>query len=73
MTPEEAISGFANPATITVLAMLILAAGLTRTGVTLAAAQMIARVAGGSDARLLVAPRSASPAEYGFITVLSLF
>ena len=30
--PAEAISGFSNPATVTVLAMLMLAGGLTRTG-----------------------------------------
>ena len=32
-TPEEAISGFANPATITVLALMILAVGLEENGV----------------------------------------
>lgn len=32
ISPEEAISGFANEATITVLAMLILSAGISRTG-----------------------------------------
>ena len=32
VTPEEAVSGFANPATVTVLAMLVLAEGLKRTG-----------------------------------------
>ncbi|WP_179352100.1 SLC13 family permease [Winogradskyella vidalii] len=32
-TPEEAVSGFANPATITVLALMILAVGLEENGV----------------------------------------
>ncbi|WP_179376820.1 SLC13 family permease [Winogradskyella wichelsiae] len=32
-TPEEAISGFANPATVTVLALMILAVGLEENGV----------------------------------------
>ncbi|MDJ0616360.1 MAG: SLC13 family permease [Calothrix sp. MO_192.B10] len=32
VTPEESISGFSNPATITVMAMFILSAGITRTG-----------------------------------------
>jgi di/tricarboxylate transporter len=32
-TPEEAISGFANPATITILALMILAVGLEENGV----------------------------------------
>lgn len=33
VTPEEGISGFSNSATITVMAMFILSAGVTRTGV----------------------------------------
>jgi di/tricarboxylate transporter len=33
VTPDEAISGFGNSATITVMAMFILSAGITRTGV----------------------------------------
>ncbi|MGF1535851.1 MAG: SLC13 family permease [Elainellaceae cyanobacterium] len=32
VTPEEGISGFANPATITVMAMFILSAGIAQTG-----------------------------------------
>lgn len=32
VTPEEGISGFGNPATITVMAMFILSAGIARTG-----------------------------------------
>jgi len=32
-TPEEAVSGFANPATITILALMILAVGLEENGV----------------------------------------
>lgn len=33
VTPDEGISGFSNSATITVMAMFILSAGITRTGV----------------------------------------
>jgi di/tricarboxylate transporter len=33
VSPEEGISGFSNNATITVMAMFILSAGITRTGV----------------------------------------
>ncbi|MEC4851886.1 MAG: SLC13 family permease, partial [Jaaginema sp. PMC 1079.18] len=33
VTPEEGISGFSNTATITVMAMFILSAGINRTGV----------------------------------------
>ncbi len=32
VTPEEGVSGFSNPATITVMAMFILSAGISRTG-----------------------------------------
>ncbi len=32
VTPEEGISGFSNPATITVMAMFILSSGITKTG-----------------------------------------
>ena len=32
ITPEESISGFSNSATITVMAMFILSAGISRTG-----------------------------------------
>jgi di/tricarboxylate transporter len=46
VTPAEAISGFASEATVTVLAMLILAGGLTRTGATAALGRFIGRAAG---------------------------
>lgn len=32
LTPEQAVSGFSNPATVTVAAMFVLSAGLARTG-----------------------------------------
>jgi anion transporter len=35
VTPEEGVAGFGNPATITVMAMFILSAGISRTGVIL--------------------------------------
>ncbi|MDH3746504.1 MAG: SLC13 family permease, partial [Acidobacteriota bacterium] len=34
VTPQEGISGFSNPATVTVGAMFILSAGLQKTGAT---------------------------------------
>jgi di/tricarboxylate transporter len=46
VTPEEAVSGFASPATVTVLAMLVLAAGLTRTGAIATLGRLMARAAG---------------------------
>lgn len=53
VSPEEAVSGFASPATVSVLAMLILAGGLNRTGATTLAAQALSRLAGPGQWRLL--------------------
>lgn len=44
ITPEEALSGFSNPATITVGAMFILSAGLYRTGAVNAIGSGLARL-----------------------------
>lgn len=52
-TPRQGISGFAHEATITVALVLVLAAGLLRTGVVDVLARWAARVAGGSEMRLL--------------------
>lgn len=41
ITPEEGISGFSNPATITVAAMFVLSAGLQKTGAVAIAARAI--------------------------------
>ena len=54
VAPEEAISGFSNPATITVLAMFILSAGITRTGMINALAKHMVRLAGNSELRQLL-------------------
>lgn len=52
-TPRQGISGFAHEATITVALVLILAAGLLRTGAIDVLARWTARVAGRSELRLL--------------------
>jgi di/tricarboxylate transporter len=44
VTPAQAISGFANEATITVAAMFVLSAGLQRTGALAALGRLFARV-----------------------------
>ena len=54
VAPEEAISGFSNPATITVLAMFILSAGVTRTGMINALAKHMIRLAGNNELRQLL-------------------
>ena len=54
VTPAEALSGFSNLAVVTVWAMFILSAGLSRTGVANIVGQQLLRLAGRSEARLLV-------------------
>lgn len=54
VSPEEAISGFSNPATITVLAMFILSGGISRTGMINLLAKRMIRLAGTSELRQLV-------------------
>ena len=53
VTPTEAVSGFSNPAVITVWAVLILSAGLSRTGIASLIGHRVLRVAGNSEVRLL--------------------
>lgn len=45
VSPEEGISGFANPATVTVAAMFVLTAGLQKTGATAAVGRLLVRLA----------------------------
>lgn len=44
LTPEQGLSGLGNPATVTVAAMFVLSAGLSRTGVLGAATSLLIRV-----------------------------
>ncbi|MBN2030115.1 SLC13 family permease [bacterium] len=52
--PEQALYGFANPATTTVAAMFVLSAGLSRTGLVEWLARSIDRVAGKSPRQLVL-------------------
>lgn len=54
VSPEEAISGFSNPATITVLAMFILSGGVYRTGAVNFLARRAIRLAGDSELRQML-------------------
>jgi di/tricarboxylate transporter len=54
LTAEETFSGFSRSAVITLLAIFILAAGLERTGVTRQVGDLLVRVAGKSEQRLVV-------------------
>jgi di/tricarboxylate transporter len=54
LTPPEAISGFSNPAVITVWAVFILSGALARTGVAGILGSQILRLAGDSESRLIM-------------------
>jgi di/tricarboxylate transporter len=54
VTPNEALSGFSSPAVITVGAVLILSAGLARTGVANLIGNRVLVLAGNSETRLLI-------------------
>lgn len=55
VSPTEALAGFSSPAVVTVWAMFILSAGLTRTGVAYRIGQPLQHFARGSEAVLVVA------------------
>ncbi|MFB6150306.1 MAG: SLC13 family permease [Haloarculaceae archaeon] len=53
VTPAQAVSGFSSPATITIIALYILSAGVQRTGIVTRLGVEIARVTDGTKSRLL--------------------
>jgi di/tricarboxylate transporter len=53
VSPAEALSGFSNPAVVTIWSMFILSAGLARTGVANLIGRGILKISGKSEARLL--------------------
>ncbi|WP_408960057.1 SLC13 family permease [Natrinema sp. 74] len=65
--PETAVSGFANEATITVLAMLILSGGISRTGVVQELGRRMAGFAGDSLRKQLFATVAATSPVSGFL------
>jgi di/tricarboxylate transporter len=54
LTPEEAVSGFANPVVITIAALFVVGAGVMQTGLAEATGERILAVAGNRPVRLLV-------------------
>lgn len=54
VTAEQALSGFSNPAVVTVWAVFILSAGLARTGVANLVGRYILRLGGKGTSRMLV-------------------
>ena len=76
VTPSEALSGFSNPAVVTVWAILILSGGLARTGVAGLLGRRLMRLAGDSHTRLLLINMLTTGILSGFmntIGVVSLF
>jgi di/tricarboxylate transporter len=67
ITPQEGISGFANPATITVLAMLILSTGINRTGLVQLLGRKMAAFAGTDRRKQLAATVGVTGPVSGFI------
>ncbi len=54
LSPEEAFSGFSNPAVVTVWAIFIVSGGIVRSGVADRMARLITRLAGSDYPRLLL-------------------
>jgi len=67
ISPADGISGFASPATVTVLAMLILSAGLGRTGVVQTVGSRMSSFAGRSQFRQLLATVGVAGPVSGFV------
>lgn len=67
ITSGEGISGFSNPATITVLAMLILSSGISQTGIVQILGRKMAGFAGDSLDRQLLATIGVAGPVSGFI------
>lgn len=55
VSPADAVSGFSNPATLTVLSMLILSDGVRRTGMIQGLARRISKMVGSSEKKQLIA------------------
>jgi di/tricarboxylate transporter len=67
VSPEEGISGFSNPATVTVLAMFILSEGVRQTGVIQILTRKMESFAGTSETRQLLATVGLSGPAAGFV------
>ncbi|WP_049913705.1 SLC13 family permease [Haloferax prahovense] len=67
VSPEEGVSGFSNPATLTVLAMFILSEGVRQTGVIQILTQKMESFAGDSESRQLLATVGLAGPSAGFV------
>ncbi len=53
LTPQEALSGFGSPVVILLAAIFIVSAGLVNTGLTQRLGELVVRLGGGSETRLI--------------------
>jgi di/tricarboxylate transporter len=72
VTPEEALSGFSSQAVIAIAALLILSAGLVRSGVVRWLAGRMGALAGGDDRRLSLLTTAVPGFFSGFINVIAM-
>jgi di/tricarboxylate transporter len=68
LSPEQALAGFSNPAVVTVWAVFILGAGLTRTGVANLVGRQMLRVAGSNEAALVAVIMASAAALSAFLS-----
>jgi di/tricarboxylate transporter len=68
LSPAETLSGFSNSAVVTVWALFILSAGLSRTGVASMIGRKLLRLAGNSEGRLLLVIMLASGVASAFMS-----
>ena len=54
VSPSEAVSGFSNPAVITVWAMFILSEGLTRAGIADSIGKRVIALSGSSETQMII-------------------
>ncbi|AHG04229.1 potassium transporter TrkA [Halobacterium sp. DL1] len=67
ITPRDAISGFANPATVTIVGMYMLSAGIQQTGLVQRLGVYLADLTNGSETRALAATIGTTGPIAGFI------
>nr|WP_233357447.1 SLC13 family permease [Halococcoides cellulosivorans] len=67
VTPADGVSGFSNPATVTVLAMFVLSEGVRRTGAVQILTRAISKYTGDSDLKQLLAVIGLGGPPAGFI------
>jgi di/tricarboxylate transporter len=72
VSPVQALSGFSNPAVITVWAVLILSGGLARTGIASKLGKFVLRLAGEDEIKLLVIIMFTSGILSGFMNSIGV-